>query len=209
MLKHALIALILLVLANVATANKDLVVQQAHDPKTFIESLGDRTIAILTDKSMPESKRVTKLEELFDEYVATNWMANFALGSYRRQASDAQIRQFEEVYHQFLIKKYMPKFKSYTGEKLGVRNAESISDKDTMVRTEIVRENGPTVHVDYLLRQGLDSDPYKVIDIVAEGISLINTHRSEFGAILAQKGIDGFITTMRERVSDPESSSGD
>ena len=40
---------------------------------------------------------------------------------------------------------------------------------------------------------------YRIIDVVAEGVSLAVTTRNEFGAIVSQDGIDGLLAQLRER----------
>jgi len=41
---------------------------------------------------------------------------------------------------------------------------------------------------------------YSIIDIVAEGVSMVVTQRSEVASVVSQKGMDGLIRTMRERL---------
>ena len=40
---------------------------------------------------------------------------------------------------------------------------------------------------------------YRIIDVVAEGVSLAVTTRNEFGAIVSQRGMDGLLAQLRER----------
>ena len=55
----------------------------------------------------------------------------------------------------------------------------------------------PPASVDYAMRKS-DSG-WKIVDITAEGISLVLTYRSEFEQIVQQAGIDGLIKRLAEK----------
>ncbi len=40
----------------------------------------------------------------------------------------------------------------------------------------------------------------KVIDVYVEGISMLNTQRQEFAAVIDQRGIEGLMDEMRARL---------
>jgi phospholipid transport system substrate-binding protein len=67
-----------------------------------------------------------------------------------------------------------------------------------MVRSQIVRANGESVHVDYMMCRNGES--WLVSDIYLDGaISEVGTRRSEFAAILKSQGIDGLIAALNRK----------
>jgi len=55
------------------------------------------------------------------------------------------------------------------------------------------------VRVDYLVR---DKDSrYKIIDIVVEGVSLLSSHRAEFGEVVGNSGVEGIIKYLEQKTS--------
>lgn len=66
-----------------------------------------------------------------------------------------------------------------------------------MVRTQIMRENGPPVAVDYSMRN--TDGNWKVYDVKIEGMSLVTNYRSSFKRVMRTSGgIDGLITYLQE-----------
>jgi ABC-type transporter MlaC component len=39
---------------------------------------------------------------------------------------------------------------------------------------------------------------YKIIDVAAEGVSMMTTKRSEFSSVIAREGLDGLISRLEE-----------
>ena len=65
--------------------------------------------------------------------------------------------------------------------------------------TEIVRPNGPPVRVDWRVRK--NGETLKVVDVIAEGISMLITQRDEFAAVIQNSGgkVDALIDRLRRR----------
>ena len=67
-----------------------------------------------------------------------------------------------------------------------------------MVRSRIIKADGEPVSVDYMMRRGDDS--WLIFDIYLDGaISEVATRRSEFAAILKNKGIEGLIAALNRK----------
>ena len=78
--------------------------------------------------------------------------------------------------------------------------SKTTSDGTAIVNAEIGQPQGEPIKLDFIVQttgQGL-----KVIDVKVEGVSLLVTKRSEFNSVVAQKGIDGLIQAMRQKVSE-------
>ena len=63
-----------------------------------------------------------------------------------------------------------------------------------LVRTEIPQAGTPAITINYRLHQGNGS--WEVYDFVVEGVSLVQTFRSNFTLQARQVGIDGLIDQM-------------
>jgi ABC-type transporter MlaC component len=49
-----------------------------------------------------------------------------------------------------------------------------------------------------------EDDRYAVIDVVAEGVSMLVTNRSQFEAVVAERGVAGLLAELRAQVrNDP------
>ena len=63
--------------------------------------------------------------------------------------------------------------------------------------------NRPEIKIAFKVRKDSKTNEWKAYDMVAEGISLLNSKRSEFESILRQDGIDSVIALMREKIGKP------
>ncbi|HVS25367.1 MAG TPA: ABC transporter substrate-binding protein, partial [Gammaproteobacteria bacterium] len=65
------------------------------------------------------------------------------------------------------------------------------------VRTEVTRDNGDHVPVNYSLRKS--DDGWKAWDVVIEGISYVKSFREDYGAAIDQQGLDGVIERIQKK----------
>ena len=64
------------------------------------------------------------------------------------------------------------------------------------MRTEVTRDNGDRVPVNYSLRK--TDDGWKAWDVVIEGISYVKSFREDFGAAIDQQGLDAVIDRIEK-----------
>ena len=68
----------------------------------------------------------------------------------------------------------------------------------------IVQDTGrPDIKVAFQVRKDSKTNEWKAYDMSAEGISLLDSKRSEFEPILRQEGIDAILKLMREKIEQP------
>jgi phospholipid transport system substrate-binding protein len=83
----------------------------------------------------------------------------------------------------------------YNDEIVAIRNVASRTERDTIVGTEVMRSSDAPWQLDWLVRE--EAGAYRVIDIAAEGVSLMTTKRSEFSSVIQRDGLDGLIEKLR------------
>ena len=166
--------------------------------RKFIEKVSSDTIAIVKSDISNEEKE-QQITKLFEDVVDTKWMARFVMGRYWNEANDEQKKKYTDLYHKFVLSNYVPLFREYNDEKIVVKSVSGDSDNEFTIYTEIKSEGDPTYRVDYKVKK--DSQKYQIFDIVAEGISMITTQRSDFGSILSRGGIKDLVKRLKAKVS--------
>jgi phospholipid transport system substrate-binding protein len=172
--------------------------------RAFVEKLSGDVLSTIRTKDMTEKQKAEKLEGVFRDSVDTSWMGRFVMGKYYRQMDAAQKKSYNDLYADFLIYSYIPRFKTYTNEGLDIVNIRKEGSDEYFVQTKIVRANEPDIMVDYRLKTF--SGKYKIIDIIGEGISLITTQRSDFSGLISRKGLEEFIEKLDGRVKNMRNS---
>ncbi len=177
------------------------------DPADFIQSLGDRAISVLENSAeMPREERAERFRDLLIESFDLKTIGRFVIGRHWRRASKEQQSEYTKLFVDFVVSVYATRFGSYSGETIEVIQLVEAPDGDSIVRTRINRPaGGEPIKLDYRVRSV--GDTYKVIDVVVEGISMLNTHRSEFSSVINRKGMDGFLAELRARIDEANNAS--
>ncbi len=153
----------------------------------FVKSTSEKVMAILS-KSTSDSEKQVQLTSVFTDTVDINWIARFAVGKNWQQMNATQQSEYISNYRKFLISSYVPVFKKYNGQKVLIKNINPVGNDQYVVTTEIQSDNSNVPYkVEYRVKR--TDGQYKVRDIIAEGVSMINTQRSDFGSIVAERGI--------------------
>ncbi len=172
----------------------------AETPGDFANGLANKVLGIIKADTS-EDKKQDELIQLFHENVDSAWMGRYVLGGYYRQASADQKKKFIDLYTDYVIYSYIPKFRLYSGEKMTVLKTIDEGDGIYTVKTSLATDKSSTgsVLVDYkVLKSG---SSYKIVDIIGEGISLISTQRADFGGALANTDLDSFINKLADKVA--------
>jgi phospholipid transport system substrate-binding protein len=70
-----------------------------------------------------------------------------------------------------------------------------LSEKRSIVRTEVVLDDGKTLAVDYAFRKTKEGE-WKAYDVIIEGISYITNYRNQVGAEIQKSSLDALIARL-------------
>jgi phospholipid transport system substrate-binding protein len=158
----------------------------------FLETLSRQAVEELQNEDLPVEKREQRFRELLNEAFDIQAISQFVLGRYWRVASEEEKQRFIQVLEDVVVQRFMPFFTDYEGEGVAVRQT-IVDEKNNLITVITTTEfNGEQVRLDWRLRPRGDS--YKIVDVVAEGASLVITYRSEYGAFIKQNG--GRVTAL-------------
>jgi len=163
----------------------------------IIDTLQTRREEFQSDRSALREFIDEELNKLFDREYA----ARLVLGVHGRGADAADISLFAAAMTDSLLARYgsmlleiqgNPQFR-YRSE------AELPGNRGVKVSTELVRSGSPSTPVEYLLRQ-VDGQ-WKIFDVSIEGVSYVQTFRSQFDTSLRQKSIRQVAEELRGTTS--------
>lgn len=168
----------------------------------FIDRLGQQVLDVLHDERLERSARLERLTGLLDQATDLALVARLVLGRYWRDASEPQRREYMALFRSLVLKTMADRLESYSGETYEVLGGQRVDDRDTIVSTRIRRPgDASTIAVDWRVRE--QGGRLLIIDIVAEGVSMVVTQRSEAAEIAGRAGLDGLLKEMRRRLSRP------
>ena len=173
------------------------------DATNFVNDLAARVISIVADKNSSAKEKESTLNKIFVQSVDTKWIGRFSMGRYWRTITPAQQEQFLDVYTSYLTQLYVPNFRKYTGNIVTVLASKELRPNEYLVQTSLTdNSNSMNIKIDYHLMQkdgGIEN--FVIFDIVAEGVSLITTQRSEIGSILAKEDFNALLASLTEKAN--------
>ena len=167
-----------------------------EDAILALKQLSNEAVNILNDGQLNQAHKAAKFHGLMAREFDIPLMARFALGRHWKRA-DANLRTaYVDAFTKFLQHSYASKIAGAKVASFDVISARRAGKRDVMVQSRIAQGNGQVLKLVWRMRQR--NGQYRVIDVVAEGISLALTKRQEFAAILKANG--GKVAPLIDRL---------
>ena len=174
----------------------------AERPRDLMQAQSERVLAALVErreefKANPqvlEQYVRGELESTFDH----EYSARLVLGRHGRGVPDATIAKFADALTDNLLRRYgkaMLEFDPNVTVKV-LSETPMREGKLMRVSTEIQRAAGSPVPVDYMLRDV--GGQWKVFDVLVEGVSYVQTYRTQFEEQLRSKTLDQVIQGLED-----------
>lgn len=179
------------------------------DPYKMIEVVADKTFnRIKTDQPIIqkdlEHLRTIVVEELLP-YVDSRYAAAIVVGRTvdireNQQAFD----EFVSAFEQYMVGSYAGALTYYKEQKVIIEPARPVGTQSIItIRTRVMDPGKPDIVIDFKLRRPRNAETWLVIDMMAEGISLLDSKRAELNNMIRQQGLPAVTALLRERAKDP------
>ncbi|HEY2990157.1 MAG TPA: ABC transporter substrate-binding protein [Candidatus Binatia bacterium] len=171
----------------------------AGEPTEQIRVAVNRGVDILNDAkrvNQPRSDTINRLRPVVYPLFDFEEMAKRSLGPHWRKLDPQRQKEFVALFTELLEKTYANSIDLYDGQKV-VYTGESVDQDFAEVETKIISKKGQAFSVVYKLHR-VDGK-WKVYDVVAEGISVVNNYRSQFNRVIVNSSFDELMRRMKER----------
>jgi phospholipid transport system substrate-binding protein len=170
------------------------------EARKFIQKLGDEAVKVLSDKSIPLSKREADIRTLLRKNFDLETIGRFVLSRYWRTATPDQRSEYMSLFSEYVLKTYARRLGAYSNEQFNITSAKPLGSRDAIVLTQITQQaGGQPITAGWRVRDTDNS--YKIIDVMVEGVSMAAAQRSEFDSIIQKQGLSGLIEILRAKVS--------
>ena len=165
-----------------------------------IKATVDKALVVLRD---PKLKPAAKLKErreqlkqiLFARFDFTE-MAKRSLGAAWRRRTPQEQEEFVRLFTDVLERAYADIIESYSDEKIVYLN-ERLDAEYADVNSKIFTDKGQEYTINYKAR--LVGSEWKVYDVVAENISLVNNYRSQFTRVISKDSYEELVRRLKDR----------
>lgn len=191
---------VLIVLAGLLAVPASGARASAEDAGAFLDALNKTAIETLNDTAISEDRRLQEFRKLAQKSFDVPRISKFVLGINWRRATPAQREEFLDVFEDVNLQRFMPLFTKYSDQKFSVTKVRQHKEKPRLyfVTSTISRDQSPTATVEWRVTKR--DDEYRILDVVAEGVSMALTLRKEYGSVVKNSGLDGLIAQLREKV---------
>jgi phospholipid transport system substrate-binding protein len=170
-----------------------------QSPQELVQSVAQNLLKELDANRAEYTKDPQKLRALVDKYLLpafdVDYAARLVLGKNWRTATDAQKKRFIDAFYGSMMRNYGDAIVEFHSDRLKILPFKGDpSSGSATVRTEVTRDNGTPVPVNYSLHA--TPQGWKVWDVTIEGISYVRSYRTDFGAEADQKGLDAVIQRL-------------
>jgi phospholipid transport system substrate-binding protein len=171
----------------------------AANPQDSVRGFYDTLLTTMKNgPTLGQSGRYARLAPVVDRVFDVPSMTRLAIGPSWATLSPAQQQQLVEAFRHYVAATYADRFDSYSGQQLQV-TGERPYNADVIVQTKIVKSDGDTTTLDYLMHENQGS--WQISDVYLDGtISQLAIQRSEFYSILRREGVDGLVMAMNHKV---------
>ena len=176
------------------------VLAETAAPNQVVQGIVDALGKTMESRHAELQNNREALLKTIDSIVLPHFDIDYAsilvLGQNARTASPEQRARFAHAMYNSITHRYAEGLLKYTEGRVKVLPFDSeLNDKRTLVRTQVVLDDGKTVPVDYAFRKTKDGD-WKAYDVIIEGISYVTNYRNQVAAEIAKSGLDALTTRL-------------
>lgn len=171
-------------------------------PDVLVKETTQEVLSIIEERQPEIEKDQTVVFDIVRDVVLPHFdfplISRFVLGQHWRQASPEQRQRFMDEFRTLLIRTYGTSLAEYSGQKVEYLPMQADPESGrVVVRTEINQAEGPPIPIAYRLHR--TEEGWKVFDVIVEGASYVQTYRSEYGSLIASRGLDALIEQLAEK----------
>ena len=173
-------------------------------PHELVTKVAQDTLKDLDANREEYKKNPNRVRELVDKnmlpHFDTKYAAQLVLAKHWRTATPEQRERFVEAFYQTLLQNYGEALLEFTPDRLRILPFQGDPNaKVATVRSEVRRDNGQRVPVNYSLRK--TPEGWKAYDVQIEGISYVKSFRTDFGSEIQAKGLEAVIQRLEQQVA--------
>ena len=163
------------------------------EPDEFVQSIVDKASKVLAN-NIDKEQRIKKLKLIAMESVDIRGIGLYTLGSHRKNLSDNQKKEYNDLFYKYFLKSFSSRLADYTDPKINVLSQKKINEKYTIVSSLLVgTEKRPEVKLDWRVYTKNPNQPL-IRDLIIEGLSLARTQKEEFNSVIQSN--DGDINAL-------------
>lgn len=173
--------------------------QGATAARAVVDKFQTQLIAVMKDsKNMDFAGRYNKMYDIVGSSHDLTKIARIVVGKEWEKLTEEQQKKLVDVFSRLSVSSYAHNFKDYSGEAFTIDSQEETSRGGVVVYAHLSIPKEKDVKFEYHLKETDKS--WRIINIVANGVSDLALKRSEYTSILQREGFDALIAKINEKI---------
>lgn len=179
------------------------------NPYLMIRKVGEKTFKRFADEQAGIRANPNLLKKIVSEelmpYVDYKYSAYKVIGAKNFKNTTAKERKaFVPVFRDYLVASYAQVFTLYKQQLVKFDPAKPLKkEKIVSVNTTVIEPGRPSIHISFRVRKNKKTNDWKAYDMVAEGVSLLDSKQAELASLIRQKGLPHVTKMLKEKSSKP------
>lgn len=170
-------------------------------PEVTVEGLHAALLAAMRDAdALGFEGRRERLAPVIESSFDLDFVTMVVMGRSWAELDAAQRDQMRRVFASLTVATYAARFDGFDGESFQTGATEEARDGRRLVRSWLRKADGTRVQLDYLLQSG--GGPWRIVNVVADGVSDLSLKRAEYASIMKAEGFDALLARLRAQVED-------
>lgn len=173
----------------------DTVVKDPNDPNEMLVAKWNAIMKVLQDKSLEQKMKQTIIGRLMIPVFDFELMSRLSLGKTNlSKLSSSELAEFTKLFTELLKNSYQDKIMSYTNQKVLFK--PPVKEKNTVNIPMVIVSSDSDTTIIYKLRKTAAS--WKIYDVEIQGVSILQTYRSQFDDILAKGTAKDLLSKLKQ-----------
>jgi len=175
------------------------------NPYAMIESVAKITFKRFSDEQAEIRKNPNLLKNIVREelmpYVHYQYAAFKVIGKNFKKTSKKDRADFVVVFREYLVTSYAQVFTLYKKQKVEFAPEKDFAKENVVaVKTSVLDPGRPAIDISFRVRINKKTKEWKAYDMVAEGVSLLDSKQAELSGLIRQKGLP-YVTNLLKQKS--------
>lgn len=174
-------------LAGVGVGSARAAASSPSDAASFVDGVVANALHTLADQTITAVERDQRTATLLRQDFDIARISHYVLGRYSEAASADDLRRFDGLFVDWLVRSYSPSLRKYAADAIKLTTARSDSGDDAVVTTAFRDPaGGPDQNIEW--RVSARDGGLKIVDVDVEGVSMLVTERDQVAAIVQHSG---------------------
>ena len=170
-------------------------------PEQVIATTADSFATLVATRYAELEADLDGIYDLIGEHLLPRFdlmsASHLILRGHWKTATPEQRQRFVDAFYRFLLASYGNALLEFHHDTIKILPPEEhTAGASTRVRTKLKLTDGSVFNVDFYMR--LDDRGWRVVDVIAEGVSYVRTYRSEFGLEIRAGSLDALTARLED-----------